>query len=133
LLDAAPAFPLVEIRDLFQPAEWEDRIPWKPFRPGVEIHRLYGDGTNGPTAALLRFRENTKVPLHLHPGYEHILILRGSQADQNGSVPAGTLRIHPPGSRHSVISESGCLVLAIYEKPVAFVAPPTNAPPSTDR
>jgi anti-sigma factor ChrR (cupin superfamily) len=119
--DNAPIFSRIELRDLFHLAERPDEIPWKPFKPGVEIHRLYGDGIVGPTAALLRFREASKIPLHEHPGFEHILVLAGSQRDQNGVIPAGTLAIQPPGTRHSVVSEAGCIVLAIYNESVRFV------------
>lgn len=107
--------------ELFRIAERADEIPWKPFKDGVDIYRLYGDGITGPTAALLRFREAGKVPLHSHPGYEHILVLAGSQRDQNSTATAGTLMINPPGTSHSVISEAGCIVLAIYQEPVKFL------------
>ncbi|MCC7376689.1 MAG: cupin domain-containing protein [Verrucomicrobiales bacterium] len=117
---AMEKFERIERTNLWNIAEWQDSIPWQPFRPGVEIHRLYGDGKSGPTAALLRYREAATVPVHTHQGFEHILVLSGSQRDQNGVLQAGTLSIHPPGTRHSVVSEAGCIVLAIYEKPVKF-------------
>ena len=120
--DPAPTYPRVELKDLFRIAENADSISWQPFRDGVEIHRLYGDGVAGPTAALLRYRAEGKVPLHEHAGYEHIIVLSGAQRDQNGTAHAGTLTINPPGTRHSVVSEAGCIVLAIYEKPVRFTA-----------
>jgi len=122
--DPVPTFPRLEVTNLLRIADWQHQLPWKPFRPGVDIHRLYGDGTNGPAAALLRFNQAAKVPLHCHTGYEHILVLAGSQRDQNGPLHAGTLALHPPGTAHSVVSEAGCIVLAIYEKPVQFRAPP---------
>jgi anti-sigma factor ChrR (cupin superfamily) len=112
---------VLEGSDLLHPDEWQARIPWQPFQEGVEIYRLYGDGVAGPTAALLRFQPGGKIPLHHHAGYEHILVLSGSQTDDHGPVTAGGLRIHPPGSEHSVASEAGCVVLAIYEKPVTFL------------
>jgi len=117
----APPSPRIEIADLFQIAKNPDRIPWQPFQDGVEIHRLYGDGVTGPTAALIRFRKDGKVPAHAHAGYEHIIVLAGTQRDQNGTATAGTLIINPPGTEHSVMSEAGCIVLAIYEKPVTFL------------
>jgi len=119
-LDPAPSFPRLELHDLFGIVARQDQIAWLPFRDGVEIHRLYGDGVRGPTAALLRFHKAGKVPRHVHPGYEHILVLAGAQSDQNGSAGPGTLMINPPGSEHSVVSEAGCIVLALYEKPVRF-------------
>jgi anti-sigma factor ChrR (cupin superfamily) len=107
--------------DLARVADWAPGIPWQAFQPGVEIHRLYGDGVAGPAAALLRFSPGGQIPLHYHTGYEHIVVLEGSQRDEHGDLCAGGLRIHPPGSSHSVMSEEGCIVLAVYEKPVTFV------------
>ncbi|MDB6136718.1 MAG: hypothetical protein JWM59_4961 [Verrucomicrobiales bacterium] len=112
--------PVLEVPDLLRLAENPDRLAWQPFREGVEIHRLYGDGVTGPSAALLRYAKAGRVPRHFHEGYEHILVLAGSQRDEHGPLPPGTLRIHPPGTSHEVFSEAGCLVLAIYEKPVHF-------------
>lgn len=116
-----PTYPRIELTELFQLAARADQIPWQPFREGVQIHRLYGDGRTGPTAALLHFQKAGRIPLHSHAGYEHILILAGSQRDQNSVATAGTLMINPPGTSHRVISEAGCIVLAIYEKPVVFL------------
>lgn len=115
---APPPYARIELHDLFNIAAWQHDIPWEPLQPGVDIHRLYGDGREGPTAALIRFREAGQVSLHEHPGYEHILVLTGSQRDQNTVAGAGTLMINPPGTAHTVTSDSGCIVLAIYEKAV---------------
>ena len=120
--DPDQSFPCIQLDDLFSIAGRLHEIPWVPFRDGVDIHRLYGDGITGPTAALIRFSKAARVPKHYHEGYEHIIVLAGSQRDQNGTINAGTLRVHPPGTSHSVVSEAGCVVLAIYEKPVTFLA-----------
>lgn len=121
----APASPSLEtiqiLRDLVEVEQWQQALPWKPFQEGVEIHRLYGDGVSGPSAALLKFRPGGKVPRHEHTGFEHIFILSGSQTDDQAKSEAGTLIINPPGTSHAIISENGCIVLAIYEKPVRFV------------
>jgi anti-sigma factor ChrR (cupin superfamily) len=111
----------VQLNDLFHFATHQDGFAWQPYKKGVDIFRLYGDGVTGPTAALVRYREHGEVPMHEHPGYEHILILSGSQRDANGTYKEGTLIINPPGTRHKVHSDAGCIVLAIYEKPVRFV------------
>jgi anti-sigma factor ChrR (cupin superfamily) len=122
-----PPYDHVALRDLHRIVDWQDQLAWQPFGDGVEIHRLYGDGINGPSAALLRYSRAGFVPLHEHAGYEHILehilVLAGAQTDQNGVAPAGTLVVNPPGTRHGIVSESGCIVLAIYEKPVVFLPP----------
>ena len=117
---------VLKLNDLFRVSDWQHRLPWKPFQPGVEIYRLYGDGKTGPTAALLRFRAGGRVPLHEHTGYEHIIVLSGSQVDENSRTDAGCCIINPPGTSHSILSEGGCIVLAIYEKPVRFLETKTE-------
>lgn len=122
--DTSPASPLatvLKISDLLRIREWQGQVRWQPFSMGVEIYRLYGDGVSGPTAALLRFSPGGRVALHEHMGYEHILVLEGSQVDESNRASAGSLIIHPPGTSHSILSETGCIVLAIYEKPVRFL------------
>ena len=75
---------------------------------------------HGPAAAFLRYAPGARVPPHLHAGYEHVLILEGSQTDRTGRQGAGTVIINPPGTRHEVVSEEGCLALLIWERPVIF-------------
>lgn len=120
-LDLPPPCRRLELPSLFAIGENPDALSWVPFKEGVDIYRLYGDGISGPTAALIRFHPGGKVPLHEHLGYEHILVLSGSQEDNMGTAQAGALIITPPGTHHRVISEKGCIVLAIYEKPVRFL------------
>jgi anti-sigma factor ChrR (cupin superfamily) len=120
-VNIAGPYRTIELRDLFRVEEWQDEIPWQPFVNGAEIRRLYGDGKAGPTAVLIRFREETQVPVHLHEGYEHIFILAGEQRDQNGIRNRGALTINPPGTLHGVSSKAGTIVLVIYEKPVVFL------------
>jgi anti-sigma factor ChrR (cupin superfamily) len=94
---------------------------WQPFRPGIEICWLYRNGEHGPAAAFLRYAPGAAVPLHLHAGYEHVLILEGSQTDRTGRQGAGSLIVNPPGTCHEVASEEGCLALLIWERPVVFL------------
>lgn len=98
-----------------------DQLQWRHFAPGIEIFRLYGNQKAGPSAALLRYEPGACAPYHVHTGYEHVLVLRGSQSDERGDYPTGTLVINPPGSGHSIVSRDGCVVLLIWEKPVEFV------------
>lgn len=100
----------------------EKTLPWQPFRPGVQIARVYNSPDNGPSMAFLKYQPNASVPLHMHGGYEHIFILKGSQLDRSGTQHAGTVIINPPGSSHRVTSPEGCIVLIIWEKPV-IIAP----------
>jgi anti-sigma factor ChrR (cupin superfamily) len=112
-------------------AEERPGLKWEPFHPGVDIHWLYREGDQDHSAALIRFQPGGSVPLHEHRGFEHIYILSGSQSDGSGCLHAGGLMVHRPGTRHSIVSEEGCLVLAIYEKPAQFLAGHGGAVPLT--
>jgi len=105
---------------LLQRAATPERLHWELLRPGVEFHALYGRPGSGPAAALLRYAPGASVPAHRHTDYEHILVLDGEQRDTNGRYPAGTLLVSPPGSRHAVASDRGCLVLAIWAGALEF-------------
>lgn len=107
--------------NIFSAAYAVNEYDWKPLRPGVDISMLYGGGNDAPAAALLRYAPGAQVPEHEHSGYEHILILRGMQSDEHGEYGTGQFIISPPGTRHSVTSKEGCLVLAIWQKPVRFL------------
>ena len=100
----------------------DDPAQWSFFRDGIEVHWLYrGDG-DAPSAALLKYQPGATVPRHSHPGYEHIYVLQGAQSDEYGEHAKGSLTINPPGSAHSVSSPKGCIVYAVWEKPVRFEA-----------
>jgi anti-sigma factor ChrR (cupin superfamily) len=105
---------------LFGPEQDFSSYDWEPFHEGVEIARIYGDGGNGPAAALLRYAPGAHVPPHDHTGLEHIVVLTGSQRDERGSYRAGSVLIHTEGTGHSVASDDGCVVLALWYSPVAF-------------
>ena len=116
-----PAAGRVLLTNLFGPQADFTRFTWELFREGVEIARLYGGGEARPSAALLRYAPGARVPALVHHGVEHILVLSGSQADASGRYGAGSLLIHGPGTTHSVASEEGCVVLAIWERPVEIL------------
>lgn len=98
-----------------------ERREFKPFREGVEVSWLYGEGASGSGAALLRYAAGARIPRHRHVGYEHIFVLEGSQCDDAGRYTQGSFIINEPNTEHEVWSAEGCLVLVIWERPVAFV------------
>jgi len=106
--------------DIFAIAAEPDRLKWQPFHDGIDIYPIYKN-KQGCAAALLRYAPGSSVPAHEHMGYEHILVLHGEQSDEQHHYPQGTLTVSPPGSSHAVHSMRGCVVLAIWEKPVSFL------------
>lgn len=118
--------PLV-LHSLFDAVNVAQYGEFHPLTEGVAILPLYGRGpqgeapNGGPSAAFLRYSPGASVPAHRHPGYEHILILQGSQRDERGVYRRGTCVVSPPGTQHAVVSDDGCLALAIWNEPVEFV------------
>lgn len=94
------------------------RCAFEPFSPGVEVSWLL---TGEPAVALLRYQPGAAVRRHRHTGLESILVLEGSQCDENGCHEAGSYVLNCKNSVHSVWSPTGCVVLIQWEKPVAFL------------
>ncbi len=96
---------------------WRD-LTFAPFREGVEICDL----TPGyPKLALLRYAPGAAVPRHRHTGLETIVVLDGSQTDEAGHYPKGSVMVNPEGTEHAVRSEDGCVVLIQWERPVEIL------------
>jgi len=112
------------ITDALRAAIAPDRLPWERLADGVAVSWIHRPADDGPGAAFLRYEPGARVPYHCHPGFERIIVLSGSQSDQHGRYPAGTVVVNRPGTGHSVASDEGCVVLIVWEKPVVFVAEP---------
>jgi len=95
-------------------------LDWQPLHPGVAIWRIFGDGVRGASAALLKYDPGASIPRHRHQGAEIIVVLRGSQTDQEGTIVAGELRVNRSNTSHGVRSDEGCIVLIVWERPVVF-------------
>jgi anti-sigma factor ChrR (cupin superfamily) len=110
----------IRLDSLFEIARHQHELPWQFFRPGIEIYPLSQNPKTQSQVALLRYQPGATVPRHQHPGYEHIVVLSGTQQDERGEYKAGTLVINTPESEHWVVSPEGCIVLIFWEKPVVF-------------
>ena len=60
------------------------------------------------------------VPRHRHEGLETILVLHGTQSDETGDYGAGTYIVNAAGTEHSVWSDTGCVVLIQWDRPVTI-------------
>jgi anti-sigma factor ChrR (cupin superfamily) len=96
------------------------QLSFAQLRPGVDIHVLH-ESPDGARAAILRYAPGAVVPEHRHQGLEYIYVLEGEQADERGTYGAGTFVINEPGATHRVVSEQGCVVLIVWQRPVVFL------------
>jgi anti-sigma factor ChrR (cupin superfamily) len=95
-------------------------LPFQELRSGVEIHVLH-EAADGARTAILRYAAGAEVPAHRHEGYEYIYVLQGEQGDERGRYSAGSFVVNEPGMTHRVFSETGCVVLIIWQRPVVFI------------
>lgn len=96
-------------------------LAWEPFRDGIEVFWIYRTPDGGPAAALLRYRPGARVPRHWHAGWETIIMVEGSQADDHASYGPGSIIANPPGTEHHMVSPEGCTALLIWEKQPVFI------------
>ena len=99
------------------------QLCFAPFREGIAISSLL---EGSPAIAVLRYDPGARVPLHEHVGLEMILVLDGAQTDEKGTYGQGDMVINPVGSRHSVWSDDGCVVLLYWAEPVKFIEANAN-------
>lgn len=95
---------------------------YEPLRPGVDVLWLYREDGAGSSCAILRYQSGAEVPEHEHRGVEHVYILAGEQSDARGTYRKGSFVINPPGTTHRVWTTEGCLVLIVWQRPVAFTS-----------
>ncbi|RFB79771.1 cupin domain-containing protein [Methylovirgula sp. 4M-Z18] len=99
---------------------WRD-LAFEPFRDGITAHWLLRGDRAGPSIAVLKYEPGAGVPRHLHVGLETIVILEGTQSDENGDYPAGSVVLNPVGTEHSVWTKEGCVVLIQWGLPVIIL------------
>ncbi|MEC4766354.1 cupin domain-containing protein [Halomonas sp. CUBES01] len=105
----------VELPDI----EFEQMEPG--LRNNVFIHILFDNKKDNPTgsdAALIKYLPGAFVPLHLHRGYEMVLVLQGEYIENGEINTPGSLIIRAPGTTHSMRSNTGCVILAMRDIPV---------------
>ncbi|MDC0435488.1 cupin domain-containing protein [bacterium] len=96
---------------------WKEQ-KFSEFRQGIEICWLR---ESLPQLALLRYAPGASVPRHRHAGLEIIQMLEGEQSDEHGTYKTGDVVLNPEGTEHSVCSDTGCVALLMWERPVEFV------------
>jgi anti-sigma factor ChrR (cupin superfamily) len=103
-----------------------EALPWQATRfPGVEIKPLLFDRKSGLASSLMRMAPGAELPDHEHVLVEQTWVLEGHLVDKTGidtgiECKAGQFIWRPAGSRHSVHSPQGALMLAFFQIPNRF-------------
>jgi anti-sigma factor ChrR (cupin superfamily) len=96
-------------------------LEFSPFRGTVTVHWIRPFRDDQPGVALLKYAPGSSVPRHRHEGLETILVLDGIQSDESGDFGRGSYIVNAPGTEHSVWSETGCVVLIQWDRPVTIL------------
>ncbi len=107
-------------REMLTAGGWKE-LPFGPFRGDVTIHWIQPFEGDQPGVALLKYEAGASVPRHRHEGLETILVLQGTQSDEAGDYGPGSYVVNRAGTEHSVWSDTGCVVLIQWDRPVKIL------------
>jgi hypothetical protein len=96
-----------------------DQFEWLDFRPNVKKLILSGAAETEHVAILWYTVADGSVGLHSHSKTESVYVIDGTQTDEKGVYPTGTVYFNPPGSGHAIRESSGFFILA-YASPPDF-------------
>ena len=117
---AAPVDAAKTVLDLSHVKEHPDEYEWFDFRPNVKKLILAGAAETEHIAILWYTVADGGVALHYHSKTESVYVIDGTQTDDKGSYPTGTVYFNPPGSGHAIRDSSGFFLLA-YASPPDFM------------
>ncbi|MEZ4921410.1 MAG: cupin domain-containing protein [Saprospiraceae bacterium] len=101
---------------------------WKPLlEEGVDTSNIYiktlrFEQNGRPPSFLLKFREGARYPYHNHPGGEELFVLEGSCIIEGTTLSKGDYLYTPPNFKHSVQSDTGCVLLFIVPEEVEIIS-----------
>jgi quercetin dioxygenase-like cupin family protein len=104
------------------------QMEWKPLKEegidttGIFIKALrYDEQAGRSPAILLKFEPGAKYPYHNHPAGEEVFVLEGSAIIEGARLSAGDYLYTPPGFKHAVTTETGCVLLFIVPEEVEIL------------
>ncbi len=84
---------------------------------GISRKLLRNDSSTGARAVLLKFEANSRLPRHLHPAGEEVLVLEGRVRFEEAWYETGYYLYSPPGSADDVFSDTGAILFVSLPKP----------------
>lgn len=102
--------------------EWQPLLEAGVNTKGIYVKTLrYDEPNTRPVTFLLKFNPGAQYPYHNHPAGEEILVVEGSCQIEGETLSAGDYLYTPPGYRHAVRTETGCVLFLIVPREVEIV------------
>ncbi|WP_222982153.1 cupin domain-containing protein [Flagellimonas meishanensis] len=104
-----------------------DSVEWRPLKEngidtkGIYIKALRYDKNGRPPSFLLRFEEGANYPYHNHPAGEELFVLEGTCIIEGAVLKKGDYLYTPPSFKHSVKTETGCVLYFIVPEEVEIL------------
>jgi quercetin dioxygenase-like cupin family protein len=103
-------------------ADWQPLVEKGISYDGVFVKSLRYDAETGRSKTiLLKFGPGASYPYHNHPGGEEIYVLEGSVVIEGAELSAGDYLYTPPGYRHGVRTDTGCVLLLVIPMEVEIL------------
>ncbi len=102
-------------------------VAWRPLTEagintkGIHVKTLRVDKNGRAPSFLLKFERGAKYPYHNHPAGEELFVLEGSCIIEGVTLKSGDYLYTPPGFKHSVRSETGCILYFMVPEEVEII------------
>jgi quercetin dioxygenase-like cupin family protein len=107
--------------------EWKPLIESGVDTTGISVKPLRADRVSGRASSfLLRFEAGAKYPYHHHPAGEELFVVAGTCLIEGVTLAAGDYLYTPPGSKHSVRTDTGCTLLFQVPEEVVILRIPSR-------
>jgi quercetin dioxygenase-like cupin family protein len=87
----------------------------------VSVKVLRRDPATGGSTSIVRFEAGARFPAHNHPGGEEVLVLEGEVQIGGDRLGTGDYLYTPPGGKHALSTEGGCVILVVLPQPVEIL------------
>ncbi|MBL0336874.1 MAG: cupin domain-containing protein [Chitinophagaceae bacterium] len=105
-----------------QAAAWQPLIEKGIHYTGISVISLkYDEAKQRSTTILLKFEPGAAYPYHNHPGGEEIYVVKGEAILENVTLSEGDYLYTPVNFKHSVTSETGCILLFVIPEEVEIL------------
>jgi quercetin dioxygenase-like cupin family protein len=101
--------------------EWKPLVEKNVNTNDIYVIPLRYNETGRAPSIMLKFEPGASYPYHNHPSGEELFVLDGSCFINETKLEKGDYLYTPPNAKHSVRSETGCIILFIVPGEVEII------------